>query len=98
MLKIFREKDNTDHRIKDVEKDKIDTKTSQNFKSSLEETIYQFILNNPECTLSEMKNLSGNFSDINKALLYLKQNKKIQINNSKYRVIIQDEDSLSSIQ
>ncbi len=98
LLKIFREKDNTDHRIKDVEKDKIDTKTSQNFKSSLEETIYQFILNNPECTLSEMKNLSGNFSDINKALLYLKQNKKIQINNSKYRVIIQDEDSLSSIQ
>lgn len=98
LLKIFKEKDNNDHRIKDVEKDKIDTKTSQNFKSSLEETIYQFILNNPECTLSEMKNLSGNFSDINKALLYLKQNKKIQINNSKYRVIIQDEDSLSSIQ
>ncbi len=98
LLKMFKEKDNVEHKIKPAAKDKTDTKTVHNFKSSLEETIYQFILNHPECTLSEMKSLSGNFSDINKALLHLKQNKKVQISNSKYRVIVQDEDSISSIQ
>lgn len=98
LLKMFKEKDNVEHKIKPAAKDKTDTKTVHNFKSSLEETIYQFILNHPECTLSEMKSLSGNFSDINKALLHLKQNKKVQISNRKYRVIIQDEDSISSIQ
>ncbi len=98
LLKMFKEKDNVEHKIKPAAKDKTDTKTVHNFKSSLEETIYQFILNHPDCTLSEMKSLSGNFSDINKALLHLKQNKKVQISNSKYRVIIQDEDSISSIQ
>lgn len=98
LLKMFKEKDNVEHKIKSAAKDKTDTKASHNFKNSLEETIYQFILNHPECTLSEMKSLSGNLSDINKVLLHLKQNKKVQISNSKYRVIIQDEDPISSIQ
>lgn len=89
LLKTFKsEEASTTHRTKSITREKTNAEIPYTFANSLEKSVYQFVLDHPECTLAEMKNLSENFADINKVLLTLKQKKKIQISNNKYRVII----------